>query len=149
MLKREFSAGGVVVYIEKGTPQILLIKDSYGKWTWPKGKISKNEYAKDAAIREVQEETGIKDVEVLAEVDTIKYFYRLHGSTIFKKVYIFLIKAKNKGDVKIQEDEIQDAQWFNADEALKVLSYRGSDKILKKALKVFKQVQQSKGRNQC
>lgn len=53
MAEREFSAGGIVMRWERQKPKVLLIKDSYGRWTWPKGNIDKGESSKDAAIREI------------------------------------------------------------------------------------------------
>ncbi|MBU4310579.1 NUDIX domain-containing protein, partial [bacterium] len=52
MAKREFSAGGIVIKREKSKIKVLLIKDGYGKWTWPKGNIDKGESSEDAALRE-------------------------------------------------------------------------------------------------
>ena len=44
---------------------VLLIKDPYGKWTWPKGKIDKGESSFGAAKREVEEETGLKNIQMV------------------------------------------------------------------------------------
>ena len=63
MNKREFSAGGIVVKDNGDVINLLLIKDSYGRWTWPKGKLEKDESPEDAAIREIGEETGLKNIE--------------------------------------------------------------------------------------
>ena len=41
MADREFSAGGIVIKGKKDDLEVLLIKDGYGRWTWPKGKIDK------------------------------------------------------------------------------------------------------------
>lgn len=67
---QEFSAGGVLL---KGN-QVLLIKSPSGVWTFPKGMVEEGEDLKDTAIREVQEETGVKG-EVLQKIGEIEYFY--------------------------------------------------------------------------
>ena len=85
-VKLEISSGGVV----HRKPKILLIKDSYGRWALPKGKIEKGETPEEAAKREIGEETGIVDLKVIANLGKVKYFYQIHGQPIFKIIYIFL-----------------------------------------------------------
>ena len=63
MAERRFSAGGVVIKKERARPKVLLIKDSYGRWTWAKGHIEKGESRKDTLVRELAEELGIEVVE--------------------------------------------------------------------------------------
>ena len=48
MTKREISAGGIVFKKEHGKTEVLLIRDSYGRWAWPKGKLQPKESAKEA-----------------------------------------------------------------------------------------------------
>ena len=158
MAKREFSAGGIVIKREKSKIKVLLIKDSYGRWTWPKGNIRKEESSEDAALREIQEETGLTKLQIIEKIDKINYFYRpsslrpsslrssglgdpecsegsrLHGTLIYKTVYLFLIKAEGKEKFKIQTSEIRNAKWFTPEEALETVAYKGAKEILKKAI---------------
>ena len=135
MAKREFSAGGIVVKKERERLRVLLIKDSYGKWTWPKGNIGKGESSEDAALREIQEEAGLTKLQIIEKIDKINYFYRLHGNLIYKTVYLFLIKAEGKEKFKIQTSEIRNAKWFTPEEALETVAYKGAKEILKKTIK--------------
>ena len=86
-MKREFSAGGIVVN-NKG--QVLLIQNVSIKdhkinyWGFPKGHIEEGESSKDAAIREVEEEGGVKAV-VITKLGDTKYVYVRNGEKIFKK----------------------------------------------------------------
>ncbi len=139
MAKREFSAGGIVIKKEKGRLKILLIKDGYGRWTWPKGNIRKDESSEDAALRETQEETGLKKLQTIEKFDRINYFYRLRGDLIFKTVYLFLMEARGREKFEIQTSEIRDAKWFTPEEALKAVAYKGSKEILKKAIEKAKE----------
>ena len=139
MAKREFSAGGIVVKKERDRLKVLLIKDGYGKWTWPKGNIEKGESSEDAALRETREETGLKKLRIIEKLNKIDYFYHLHGALIFKTVYLFLMETGGKEPFKIQTSEIQDAKWFIPEEALKVVAYKGSKEILKKAIERAKE----------
>jgi len=138
MTDKEFSAGGIVIKRHGGNLQVLLIKDSYGHWTWPKGKIEEGESTAEAAIRELGEETGLRAVEILKEIDKTEYFYRLKGRLIFKTVYIYLFRLLKEEKLKIQAAEIQAGSWFATEEALERVEYKGSKKILKKAIDIFK-----------
>ncbi len=135
MTKREFSAGGIVLKREKGRLKVLLIKDGYGRWTWPKGNIAKGESNEDAALREIEEETGLKKLQIIEKIDRINYFYRLHGDLIFKTVYLFLIEARGREKFKIQTSEIRNAKWFTSEEALETVAYKGAKEILKRTIK--------------
>ena len=95
MTKREVSAGGVVF---RKDGKILLIKDSYGRWAFPKGLVEKGEKNEQTAIREVKEEVGLKELKIIASLGQIKYFYKLKGEGIFKIVYFFIqnfVSVKN------------------------------------------------------
>ena len=141
MAKSEFSAGGIVVKRQgRGAFRVLLIKDSYGRWTWPKGNINKGEASRDAALREVTEEVGLKDIRIAAKIGQNKYFYRLKGSLIFKTVFIYLIEARGNEKIKVQKEEIVSGKWFAPAAALKKLEYKGAPLLLKKAVDKFKNI---------
>lgn len=133
-MKREISAGGIV-FRDK---EMLLIKDSYGRWSLPKGLIEKNERTEEAALREVKEETGLKEVEIVKKLGEIKYFYQLQGEKIFKIVIFFLMKTKNK-ELKAQW-EIQDAQWFPINEAVEKIEYKNTKPLVEKAVEIIKEL---------
>ena len=136
-VKREISAGGVVIKREDGKAKVLLIKDSYGRWTWPKGKLQLKESAEDAALREINEEIGLKNLEIIGKLENINYFYRLHGQLIYKTIHLFLIECVGKEELKIQKEEIQDAEWLAPAEAIKIIQYKGAKEILEKAINKF------------
>lgn len=137
MAEREFSAGGIVVKKAKEDLRILLIKDGYGRWTWPKGNIEKGEASEEAAKREIKEEVGLTQIEIIQELDKIQYFYRLKGRLIFKTVYLFLFEAKGDEKLTPLKEEIKEAKWFSPDEALEIIEYKGAKEILKKAMENF------------
>ncbi len=136
MAKREFSAGGIVIKKKKKGFSILLIKDSYGRWTWPKGNIKKSESPEDAAVREIEEEVGIKDIEIIERVGKTQYFYKLKNILRFKTVFIYLCETKDN-KLRIQKSEIRDGKWFTPKEALDRVEYRGSKELLQKAIDRF------------
>ncbi len=137
MAKLEFSAGGIVARATEEGLKVLLIKDSYGRWTWPKGKIEKGETPEQAAIREIREETGLKDIEIIYKIGNVKYFYRLKAELIFKTVHVYLFKHRGREALKILYKEIQAGAWFTPKEALRKIEYRGAKQFLKKGIKRF------------
>jgi len=135
---RQFSAGGVIIKKEKGQPRVLLIKDSYGHWIWPKGHIEKGETPEDAALREISEETGLKKIQIEERLGKQQYFFTLQGKRIFKTVHIFLVKANAREKLVIQTSEIEKGQWFWASDALKTIEYKGAKEFLKKGIRIFR-----------
>lgn len=137
-MKREFSAGGIV-FNKSG--QVLLVKAgslrdrSKKHWKFPKGYIVGEESSKEAAIREVEEETGIQ-AEIVEKVGDSKYIYpNKDGEKIFKAVIYFLMKEVG-GNLKPQKGEIEEVGWFEPDEALTMLSFSADKKLLEKALEL-------------
>ena len=129
-MHREISAGGIVW--NSKTNKILLIKDSYGRWALPKGFIEKDETSEQAAIREVQEETGLKNLKILEKLGEIKYYYQLKGEKIFKIVIFFLMETE---DIELKHEwEVKEAQWLEPQEALEKLEYENSKSLLSKAI---------------
>jgi 8-oxo-dGTP diphosphatase len=123
----EFSAGGVVIKDR----EVLLVKNPSGIWTFPKGIVESGEIPEHAAIREVEEETGIKG-EILQKIGEIEYFYMREGKRIKKRVLYFLMRYK-AGEPKASW-EVLDARFFTWKEAENLVKYKGDKEILKKAL---------------
>ena len=138
MARREFSAGGIVLRKKGRGFEILLIKDSYGRWTWPKGHICEGEKSHQAALREITEETGLKEIKIIDKIGRTNYFFHLKGELIFKTVFFFLVEAAGNEKFKIQQDEIKDARWFAQEEAAKTVSYKGAKQMLEKAIKMYR-----------
>ncbi|MDD5681151.1 MAG: NUDIX hydrolase, partial [Candidatus Omnitrophica bacterium] len=124
-VEREISSGGVVIKNTIAGIKILLIRDPYGKWTWPKGKLDKGETALDAAIREIREETGLRDIKEISKVGSTNYFYKRDGKLIYKTVYVYLFKANGEENLVIQKAEIDDGEWVSEEEASSRVSYKG------------------------
>ena len=138
-LLREFSSGGIVIKSQGPEIKILLIKDPYGKWTWPKGKIDRRETSLNAAIREIKEETGLKNIRMLSKIGQTNYFYKREKRLIYKTVYFYLFKLMGRESLSIQKTEIEDGRWFSKEEALSKIGYKGAKDFLKKAIRLYKQ----------
>ncbi len=136
-MERQFSAGGIVIKTEEGRSWVLLIKDSYGHWIWPKGHIEQGETPEETAIREVSEETGLKSLQIVERIGKQEYGFFLEGKHIFKTVCVFLIKAEPREEISVQKSEIAEGCWFSPEEALKTIEYEGSRNLLKKAIDLW------------
>ncbi len=126
----ERSAGCVL--FNENTRQYLLLNYETGHWDFPKGNIEKREKEVDTVIREVEEETGITDIEFVEGFrEVIKYFYRRDGQLVSKEVVFFLAKTKTD-KVTISHEHVGFA-WLPLDEALIKTTYANSKDLLKKA----------------
>jgi len=134
----EKSAGAVIFRRKEGKNYYLLLsyplnarsKKSY--WDFPKGHLEKEENDLDAAKREVEEETGLKDVKFMEGFkEWIKYFFRAEGKNIFKIVTFFLAETKTE-EVKISPEHTG-FKWLIYEEAVKQLNFKNAKDILKKA----------------
>lgn len=101
-------------------------------WTLPKGQIDKGESLEGAAIREVEEETGV-GVRIVKKIGTIKYFYNHpENGNILKFVTFYLMEfVKDLPDG--HDEETSEVVWLPFEEAYKKLSFGGEKQILKKA----------------
>jgi ADP-ribose pyrophosphatase YjhB (NUDIX family) len=111
-------AGGGIVANDNGE---LLLIFRRGKWDMPKGKIEIKECIKDGAMREVEEETGVK-VEITDEKPITTYHaYKLKGKNCIKETSWFKMKALN-GAEKLApqtEEDIEQALWVKPDDLMK------------------------------
>jgi 8-oxo-dGTP pyrophosphatase MutT (NUDIX family) len=130
---QERSAGGIVYRIEAGVPVFLLIRDSHRNWGFPKGHLEGEEHAEAAAVREVAEETGLAIRDVRGEVETIDWYFRLHGRLIHKVCAFFLMESAD-GEPSPQHDEgITACRWLPYDEAARLVSYENARRVLERA----------------
>lgn len=103
------AAGGMVY---NATNERLFIH-RFGRWDLPKGKIEKNERHTDAAIREVQEETGLMEVEITGEMPSTFHVFDHKGKKVLKRTYWFTMKYTGNSEPKPQEEEeITAAIWI-------------------------------------
>lgn len=135
----ERSAGAVMFYIE-GTaePEYLLLHYTAGHWDFPKGNIEAGESEKQAAIREIREETGITDVEFLDSFRMkIEYKYRHGRRLVQKEVVLFLAQTRTR-QVTISHEHIGFA-WKKFDDAIQQLTYRNAKNLLLAAKEYLQQ----------
>jgi ADP-ribose pyrophosphatase YjhB (NUDIX family) len=144
---REPTAGGII-YRRAGAKkgiEILLIQDSRGRWTIPKGHIEEGETPRQAAEREIQEETGLKEMKVLDWLGKINFRYRRANSLVLMTTEIFLVEALGKTDVIKPEKWMTGLSWMPASEALDKIEYEDIGKLILLALKKIREPNAQKG----
>jgi 8-oxo-dGTP pyrophosphatase MutT (NUDIX family) len=138
-MRREFSAGGLVVRRFQGRDWIAVIRPQgkrSGHWALPKGAPDDGESAEAAALREVLEETGIVAAP-LAKLGSTRYTYTWAGEKVFKVVTFFLMRYRSGKIGEIDEAmrvEVHEATWLPLEEAPRLLAYRGEREMARKAL---------------
>lgn len=121
--RNEISAGGVVYRRDGEETRVLICKDAgYHRWVLPKGLVRKDETFTEAAIREVQEEVGVKTRVVQSMGEPEKYIYTARGIRVFKSVYYFLMEYMT-GNEQNHDTEMEQVRWVSLDEAVQMLEY--------------------------
>lgn len=129
----ETSAGGVVFRRTPEGPLVLLIKDSYRNWGFPKGHLEEGEDATAAAVREIGEETGLGSLVLHGPIDAIDWYFRFRGRLIHKTCHFFLFESAD-GEAQPQRDEgISACRWLPLEEAQRTVSYANARDILRTA----------------
>ncbi|HEU4497468.1 MAG TPA: NUDIX domain-containing protein [Flavobacterium sp.] len=122
MLKEKIpvsKAGGGLVYNKKGEALFIFRN---GKWDLPKGGIEKGEGIEEASIREVEEETGVRGLEIKAKLQKTYHIFMRSGKYKLKIVHWYEMKTSFDGVLLPQEEEgIEKAAWLNPDEIKEAL----------------------------
>src|SRR3989338_7457745 len=131
MLKKELSAG-CLLYKKDDPVKYLLLHYEADHWDFPKGHVEANESNEQAALREVKEETGIEDANLIPGFkESISYYYKQQSQTIFKEVVFFL--AESPSDKVTLSSEHIGFAWHSFDNAMKKLTYKNAKDVLEKA----------------
>jgi 8-oxo-dGTP pyrophosphatase MutT (NUDIX family) len=113
-------AGGGLVYNNNG--EVLFIKRN-GKWDLPKGGKERGESMSSAAMREVEEETGVNGLEIIRKLQKTYHIFQRNGKYKLKVTHWFEMKTDFEGKTNPQKDEgIKKAVWLNPEEIKEVLS---------------------------
>jgi bis(5'-nucleosidyl)-tetraphosphatase len=139
---------GAVVFRRQGEKTIMYLLLHYpgGHWDFPKGHVEIGESEEETLRREVKEETGIEDLEIMPSArSNVRYFYRAKDSekerrkkegkfvNVSKKVVYYLAETKTK-NIKISEEHLN-FDWLGYGDALNRITYDNSKNVLKEANK--------------
>ena len=135
-IEQAVSAGGVVYRRGDHAIEIVLCgRSSEGLWALPKGTPERGETLQETALREVSEETGL-GVRIVGDLGAIEYSFArpVQGVRFEKTVYHFLMEPTGVGSVDEHDGEYDRVAWFQAEEALRLMTHRNEIHIVRRAL---------------
>jgi 8-oxo-dGTP pyrophosphatase MutT (NUDIX family) len=131
---RAVSAGGVVLAEPWPDAAVALVAHRSVRgglqWTLPKGAVEEGETVEQTALREVREETGL-EAELIGPLDTIDYWFvwAPERTRYHKFVHYFLMVSAGR-DFSQRDHEMEDAAWFEPDEARRQMSFANERRLL-------------------
>lgn len=149
-MKFEFSAGGIVYKRTKNKNhkilkqvqddiEVLVAQHSqHHGWVFPKGLIGdhvKGEIKEETAVREVEEETGIK-AKIVKSLEPVTYWYQFQDEKVKKTVYYFLMEYVS-GDIKNHDHEMENVEWLPIEEVEKRLTYKSDKEAWRQAKRLL------------
>ena len=108
-------------------------------WEFPKGGIEKNESPQEAALRELEEETGIKKINSIIK---LPYSLEWRAEGVLYKYIPFAVEVSSK-NVKLQEHPVREHNsfaWLNFEKALEMLTHENSKKLLKDVFRMLETI---------
>ena len=129
---REPTSGGIVFRLtpDQKDIEILLIQDSKNRWTIPKGHIEPGETAKQTAIREIGEEAGLKNIDVITWLGKIHFKYRRLDKLVLMTTQIYLVRALDDNERPTKEKWMNGIRWFKFGDALDAIEYEDIEKLM-------------------
>ena len=137
MLKE--NSAGIVLYRSHNNSKnvILLLHYGNGHWDFPKGNIEANETQIQAAVRELEEETGIDKFRLVPGFkETLSYTYK-KKSQIVSKAVTFFLGTTTISNVVLSNEHIG-YLWLTYQESINMLTFTNAKKLLIQANKIFR-----------
>jgi 8-oxo-dGTP pyrophosphatase MutT (NUDIX family) len=137
--KHSFSSGGVIIGPSK---KVLVVSQHGTSWSLPKGRLEEGEDAKTAALREIEEETGLTKLELIEELGT--YDRSLIGidgkpDNQFSKTITIYLYTTPEEDLKPIDPENPEAKWVDPDEVENLLTHPKDKEFYKSVLPKVKE----------
>ena len=125
---REPTAGGIVFRMtpDQHDIEILLIQDSKDRWTIR----TQDETAKQTAVREIGEESGLKNVDVLTWLGKIHFKYRRLEKLVLMTTQVYLVQSLDKNERPTKEKWMNGIRWFSFADALDAIEYADIEKLM-------------------
>ncbi|MEM9737525.1 MAG: NUDIX domain-containing protein [Bacteroidota bacterium] len=121
-----YTAGGVIVRKEQKQYWYLAILKQHGnsqEWTLPKGHIEVGESAREAAIREIREETGLFDLKYIGRLGKHVFSYSEQNNDHTKYVDWYLFETNNSQIIPSKEENILAGKWVTYQQAKSLITY--------------------------
>jgi 8-oxo-dGTP pyrophosphatase MutT (NUDIX family) len=136
--------GIVPILLPAGEPdaeQYLLIQHRAGHWGFPKGHAEPSETAVEAACREFEEETGIRDYQLLGTAHFSETYTALKKGKPITKTVLYFVARVYAAEVNYQQEEIRDYAWLSFPLALEQITFEQSKEILIQVKQYFQNFQ--------
>ena len=122
--------------IDRAWHVLLIQHKSAHYWGFPKGHAELNENSKEAATRELKEETNL-DIEYFFSDEAFPVFYQfVHEDSLISKT-VFFFSAVVKGELALQQEEVSACRFESFSKALSLLTYNTDKSALEKAIELF------------
>jgi 8-oxo-dGTP pyrophosphatase MutT (NUDIX family) len=120
-IQEEVSAGGVLVRLNNGVKEALLIKVRYYGYELPKGHPEGNETLEEGAARELCEETSLITKPLVGKsLGDLDYTFTYAENTIHKKVYYYLFTTDEEPIFGKKPKDVKELKWINQKDLLKI-----------------------------
>ena len=132
-------AGGIVINPQKG---IAIVNQNNNSWSLPKGHVEKNESVLEAAIREIYEETGLKNINLIKEIGSYKrYRIGLDGLDDLRELklihmYVFTTEENVLFPIDRHNPE---AKWVSIKETINLLTHKKDKEFFSSSITHFQQ----------
>ena len=126
-MKVEKSCGCIVI----DGRNVLLVKQTKGHWSFPKGHMEEGESEIQTAVREVKEETNVDAI----PDETKRYVEEYLMDNGNMKQVIYFVSKQESSNIKAQESEIAEITWLPFEKALETITYDNTRELLLKVLK--------------
>lgn len=137
--QRAVSAGGVVYRCQGDSIQVVICGQKLsGVWALPKGTPQAGERLEETALREVEEETGLR-VTILDKIGSVQYWFVEDGVRYFKTVCYYLMEPLG-GDTANHDPEFDEVRWCDLPEALGLLTYKNDAEVVRQAAEMVRMV---------
>ncbi len=133
------SCGGIVIFRGK----ILLLykqyRNRYEGWVLPKGTVEDGEEYTQTALREVEEESGVK-AKIIRYIGESSYTFQIPGDMVTKTVHWYLMMGPNYYSHPQKEEYFTDSGYYKYHEAIHLLKFSNEKQILREAYRTFQEL---------
>lgn len=131
-MKKE-SAGGIII---NKLGEVLIVLNDTGSWQFPKGTVEKGERYLDTALREIKEETGLSDLELIKKLPKYTRLLVDKDKKVMRDIHYFLFRTL-KRDVKSMT-EVKGIKWLPLNKVKEKLTYPKDKEFFEKIKKELK-----------